>query len=67
MHFPQLVEHSQSDKGTSRINKVAPYMILMFRDILPGVELKAHIEKVRADDTFAAERKTCSLLGNSPV
>ncbi len=34
-----------------------------FRDILPGVELKAQIEHVAPDDTFAAEKKTCYLLG----
>ena len=33
------------------------------RDILPGVELKAHVEKVRPGDTFMAEKKTCQLLG----
>ena len=30
---------------------------------MPGVELKPVIEKVRPDDTFAAEQKTCMLLG----
>ncbi len=35
------------------------------RDILPGVELKAQIEHVAPDDTFAAEKKTCYLLGKS--
>jgi len=37
------------------------------RDILPGVELKPVIEKVRPDDTFAAEQKTCMLLEKSTV
>jgi len=37
------------------------------RDILPGVELKAHVEKVKAGDTFMAEKKTCELLGKGTV
>merc|ERR1719354_1055343 len=37
------------------------------RDILPGVELKPVIEKVRPDDTFAAEQKTCMLPEKSTV
>ena len=39
-------------------------MIICYpRDLLPRVELQADIVKIPEDDSFAAEKKTCHLLG----
>jgi len=37
------------------------------RDILPGVELKPYVEKVRPGDTYTAEQRTCSILEKGTV
>ena len=33
------------------------------RDLLPRVQLQADIVRIPEDDSFAAEKKTCHLLG----
>jgi len=59
------------DEGGDEIHELAfkhaVQVVNRNRDILPGVELKPHIEKVRPGDTFAAEKKTCQLLEKGTV
>ena len=43
------------------------YKQLIFRDLLPGIELGAEIVHIPVDNTFEAERKTCYLLEKGVV